>query len=270
MRKRSRLSLIESEPKFTTTPSPDSIVAACVVKTYEMGSAFVTSIPLSSSTVSAKQVTHSHSHSNRYTINVTHRHKHRHSTNTTRRLGPPSSTTLSMNDNKNYKDNTNVDTNVATNGSTRRQVLQHMMRAAIIATAAVTVNGIAAVPSAKADRTGKYSTKLTAKRRYLPRIARGLRYLKAKDAQAYVKVSEDFVTALRLFGTSYYAEGNRIGPLERELTDLAERIDEQTQTFVTKGASASTVALDSLLELVEQYVDVAKMQDSLVSFDTLP
>lgn len=144
-----------------------------------------------------------------------------------------------------------------------------MVRAATIAVATVAVNSTA-VPPAKADRTGKYSTKLTAKRRYLPRIARGLRYLKAKDADAYTRVSEDFVTALQLFGTSYYAEGNRIGPLERQLTEIAERIDEQTQTFVTGGSSSSTMALDSLLVLVEEYVDVAKMQDSLVSFDTLP
>lgn len=170
-----------------------------------------------------------------------------------------------MNNNKPNNDDSNIDINVANNGSTRRQVLQHMMTAAV---AAIAVNG-AVAPPAKADRTGKYSTKLTAKRRYLPRIARGLRYLKAKDAEAYTRVSEDFVTALRLFGTSYYAEGNRIGPLERKLTELAERIDEQTQTFVTGGSSSSTVALHSLLALVEEYVDVAKMQDSLVSFDTL-
>lgn len=144
----------------------------------------------------------------------------------------------------------------------RREVLRYIIFGGVV---------LKGSSPAHADRTGKYSTKLTAKRRYLPRIARGVRLINANNTDAYINVSEDFVTALQLFGTTYFAEGNRIGPLEKELSEIAEFVEKQNKLLTSDSVDgvASSKVLDSIHMLVEKYIDVAKIRDSLVSFDTL-
>lgn len=135
--------------------------------------------------------------------------------------------------------------------------------------------------SARADRTGKYSTKLTAKRRYLPRIGRGLRAIEraspadngsqwVQALQPVLDLEDDFVTALKLFGTTYFQEGNRIGPVERELSANVETIEaefKQLKSSVQAGNKENAQkAYDAISKSTQQYVDTAKIAESLISF----
>lgn len=85
---------------------------------------------------------------------------------------------------------------------------------------------------AQADRTGKYSTKLTAKRRYVPRIEKGISALSVlnvsaanwqADVESFAKdEAQDLRTAMELFATMYFSEGNKIGVKERELAECVD------------------------------------------------
>lgn len=88
---------------------------------------------------------------------------------------------------------------------------------------------------AHADRTGKFSTKLTAKRRYLPRITSGLEELSvlttlseqdplSAAAGVTEKISDDLPRAMDLFATTYFSEGNRISERERNLSNHASQV----------------------------------------------
>eukprot|EP00283_Hemiselmis_rufescens_P002874 CAMPEP_0173423598 /NCGR_PEP_ID=MMETSP1357-20121228/3850_1 /TAXON_ID=77926 /ORGANISM="Hemiselmis rufescens, Strain PCC563" /LENGTH=161 /DNA_ID=CAMNT_0014386743 /DNA_START=99 /DNA_END=584 /DNA_ORIENTATION=+ len=53
---------------------------------------------------------------------------------------------------------------------------------------------------AAADSTGKFTSKRTAKNRYVPRIKAGLATLKANDDEAFAAILDDMVIAMSLYG----------------------------------------------------------------------
>lgn len=128
-----------------------------------------------------------------------------------------------------------------------------------------------------ADRTGKYSTKLTAKRRYLPRIERGINALGSLNLDAKTwqdeigkfadDVAPDLRTAMELFATTYFSEGNRIGGTERE---LAECVDEIFGAVARMKRLAQVGNLEDVRDAVRaaskgcnRYVQVAKLEDKI-------
>lgn len=136
--------------------------------------------------------------------------------------------------------------------------------------------------SARADRTGKYSTKLTAKRRYLPRIGKGLRALRDADPQtasdltsavaAYDNRRSDFLSALSLFGTSYFAEGNRIGATEKTLKDCVDQLSTASENLVraanSGNVSAAKDSYSAAMAAVQRYVTTAKLEE--IAPDIIP
>jgi len=119
-----------------------------------------------------------------------------------------------------------------TNQTPRRQFLTRIVVS--LATGFVALTEFTHSQPASADRTGKFSTKLTAKRRYLPRIELGserLGKLKSvldsgsdewkSEVNQFVNsdYSKDLSSALTLFATTYFSEGNKISALEKELQD---------------------------------------------------
>lgn len=128
---------------------------------------------------------------------------------------------------------------------------------------------------ARADRTGKYSTKLTAKRRYLPRIGKGLQALYDADPQngqdwssiitAYDERRSDFLSALELFGTSYFAEGNRIGATEKALKHCVNELSISSENLVRAAnagnLSAAKEAYLAAKKAAEQYITTAKLEE---------
>eukprot|EP00624_Nannochloropsis_granulata_P007210 evm.model.NODE_6825_length_32477_cov_17.962835.5 len=125
---------------------------------------------------------------------------------------------------------------------TMRQVTPHdddtADRRSLILNQVVLLGGSAAMmassPSVvKADSTGKYSTKQTAKKRYLPRVRKGVALFaalgktldKPETIQAFYQYVEDnMATAMALYGSS-----TRIG----ELPDPKSRtVDKEAEDFV--------------------------------------
>eukprot|EP00177_Eucheuma_denticulatum_P004736 GFKZ01008611.1.p1 GENE.GFKZ01008611.1~~GFKZ01008611.1.p1 ORF type:complete len:186 (+),score=19.52 GFKZ01008611.1:186-743(+) len=141
---------------------------------------------------------------------------------------------------------------------------------------------LAALPSTLtfptlADRTGKYSTKLTAKRRYLPRIERGINALGSLNLDGETwrvdtgkfadEVAPDMRTAMELFATTYFSEGNRIGVTERE---LAECVDEIFGAVARMKRLAELGNLEDVKDAVRaaskgcnRYVQVARLEDKI-------
>lgn len=137
-------------------------------------------------------------------------------------------------------------------------------------------------PPALADRTGKYSTKLTAKRRYLPRIITGLELLRATNPAAFAaspSVSvwptavaqfeerhENFVSALRLFSTSFFAEGNRIGATERALKECVDTLEVALKKVAVAAKDgdreAATLAYQTAATAANTYIVTAKLRAS--------
>lgn len=131
-----------------------------------------------------------------------------------------------------------------------------------------------------ADRTGKFSTQLTAKRRYLPRIKKGLGLIRGASpenetwldgAQAFETARDDLTSALRLFGTSFFSEGNRISPVERALMGRADEIDTAAKDLVRavkgKDRGAAGAAYDAILKAANSYVDESKLRELIPDLD---
>lgn len=140
-------------------------------------------------------------------------------------------------------------------------------RRVLLATAAAVASSAAtavALPGpAAADRTGKYSTKLTAARRYKPRITAAVAALAAlgpildgsadgvgdssssgsgdaswRDAtRTYVAGADSGLSAAKLFGSTYFAEGNRISATEKA---LAEEVNEVEAAVARLGAAVTS------------------------------
>lgn len=130
---------------------------------------------------------------------------------------------------------------------------------------------------ARADRTGKYSTKLTAKRRYLPRIARGLDLLRAArpqhDAPWTAAVADfsadmpDLVPALKLFATTFFAEGNRIGQVEKGLATCVARLELAAKALAKAAEQNDFDAAERLYRdaasAANCYIDTAKLRETI-------
>lgn len=157
---------------------------------------------------------------------------------------------------------------------TRRQLLKY----SAVMPSIITL--FTATKPARADRTGKYSTKLTAKRRYLPRIARGLKELAKASPEntegwvdslkPFINLQDDFITALSLFGTTYFAEGNRIGPTERKIAEIVNNVKKDIGKLIAavkeNDKNKAQEAYNAILVATQEYVDIAKIKDSLISF----
>lgn len=129
----------------------------------------------------------------------------------------------------------------------------------------------------RADRTGKYSTKLTAKRRYVPRIEKGINALGLlnvstgnwqEDVASFVKEeAQDLRTAMELFATTYFSEGNRIGAKERELTECVDQLFkglDQLKSAAERGDVAGAGnALGAAAGGANRYVQGAKLEDKI-------
>lgn len=122
-----------------------------------------------------------------------------------------------------------------------------------------------------ADRTGKYSTKLTAKRRYLPRIAAGFAALRALDVASPTAVrafvdgpAADLRFAMPLFSTTFFSEGNRIGEKERVLKSVEGRFF-QAVDGLGKAGSGDEVreAWERAKKEAEAYVGEAGIGDAV-------
>lgn len=152
----------------------------------------------------------------------------------------------------------------------RRDALRFL---GLLATSSL-VNFIRPEPT-RADRTGKYSTKLTAKRRYLPRIGKGLRALhdanpqNAKDWSSVITAFDerrsDFLSALKLFGTSYFAEGNRIGATEKALKHYVDDLSAASENLVRAANVGDLLAAKDAYfaakKAAEQYITTAKLEE---------
>jgi len=133
---------------------------------------------------------------------------------------------------------------------------------------------------ALADRTGKFSTKLTAKRRYLPRIEKGVSAFrdlrskltaakendgyKATVAQFMASTGADLKPALVLFGTSYFSEGNKIGPVEKELTMDVEMLYKHLSAMEKANSLTEAKAeLGLAIKAMNSYLANAKLDDEI-------
>lgn len=158
----------------------------------------------------------------------------------------------------------------------RRKALQ----AVAGATAAVMLGVVPpGVGPAHADRTGKYSTKLTAKRRYLPRIERDMAAFAALGAviasgsagwegavaEFLRREADDAKSAMPLFSTTFFSEGNKIGPTERRLKQIE---DDLFDAWEALGRAAGTGRLEQAtsayfagVECANDYVVIAKLTE---------
>lgn len=146
----------------------------------------------------------------------------------------------------------------------------------------VTLSGtlVAHPLAAAADRTGKYSTKLTAKRRYLPRITAGMAQLAAigpafADDAAWPSLvsqfldsrADDMHAALDLFGTTFFSEGNKISPLERSLSESVENmynaIAEMKKVSARSDVTATKNAYIQAVIAANKYISTAKLTETI-------
>jgi hypothetical protein len=155
-------------------------------------------------------------------------------------------------------------------------------RALVLALAALALSRPTA--PARADRTGKFSTKLTAKRRYLPRIVSGLEALRSLGAavsQANMSAdwtaavaefvagpAKDMKPAMALFTTSYFSEGNRIGQTERQLkqvqAELYQAIDALEKASKAANEAASVAAYALAVGAANDYIATANLKDMVL------
>ena len=117
---------------------------------------------------------------------------------------------------------------------------------------------------AYADSTGKMSTKLTARKRYLPRVVAGVSEFKklAKDLSTstidtFVKdVSPGFVRAMDLYGVSL-----RKGETPDEVSREAEKLSKDFGTTLNKlsGSKDSASQYKICYDALEKYLSFAKL-----------
>lgn len=102
-----------------------------------------------------------------------------------------------------------------------------------------------APPSAvQADSTGKFSSKRTAKNRYVPRIKKGVAALQAGDSEAFAATLDDMVSAMKLYG-----QANRRGELPDKISQRLEALAEAFGKVAKGGDEAATAAA------LQQYFD---------------
>jgi len=131
------------------------------------------------------------------------------------------------------------------------------------------------IKPALADRTGKFSTKLTAKRRYLPRIDKGrkalleLQSLLSNESGEWRNAAtsfaegpgDDMKSALVLFATTYFSEGNKIGEIERKLQEEVDAMYKHLSALqkASERQQALSECSAALRRLDEGYLVIAKL-----------
>lgn len=166
----------------------------------------------------------------------------------------------------------------------RRAFIRHFMKFATVAVLGANI-GVVRPPIVRADRTGKYSTKLTAKRRYIPRIVSGFESLRnlgtgitesgwtASDewiAQARLFLdgpAADMKSAMPLFASSYFSDGNKIGPVERKLkeieTEFFAAFNDIREAINSNNSSNTVSAYQRAVERGNEYIETAKLSTDI-------
>jgi hypothetical protein len=154
----------------------------------------------------------------------------------------------------------------------RRNVIALVVGASLsFANVGIDVNQQLVIPNVvHADSTGKMSTKLTAKKRYLPRIVSGVAEFKAlgKDltpatVAAFLSdggdksSSDKLVRAMNLFGLSL-----RKGETPDEISRTAEKLTTSFETEVNKLGKSKDLAAQykTAAAVLDQYLEFAKIE----------
>jgi hypothetical protein len=128
----------------------------------------------------------------------------------------------------------------------------------------LTTGRIPLISTANADSTGKYSTKLTARRRYRPRIVNAIPVfqdisqskmnLDASKEYVTSEMFDDLVRAMRLYGVSL-----RKGEL---LDDVSRKIDKIVDSFESNCKSfAKSVSKETLNTCVADFNEYVKFTE---------
>ncbi len=116
---------------------------------------------------------------------------------------------------------------------------------------------------ALADRTGRFSTRLTARRRYLPRVRDGVEAMRARGGgdMSYPSVKEtmsEWLTPAQLLASGSVGEGAAAAPKRARLKDALS----QAET-AAKKADKDPAAMKSLLAALDEYEDAIGLSDTL-------
>lgn len=148
----------------------------------------------------------------------------------------------------------------ASTGTPRALPARCGRRAALAAGVAVLAATVA-LPPARADRTGRFSTRLTARRRYGPRVAFGARALRARaagdtSAPSTAAVLDDLLPALRLLASGGVGEGAAAAPTRARLAAALDTINANAP-----AADTDNNALQRLIAALDDYADAAGITD---------
>mmetsp|Transcript_17931 Transcript_17931/g.17998 ORF Transcript_17931/g.17998 Transcript_17931/m.17998 type:complete len:192 (-) Transcript_17931:74-649(-) len=115
-----------------------------------------------------------------------------------------------------------------------------------------------------ADSTGKMSTKLTAKRRYLPRIAAGVKAFNAavKDTNLIKTFAETefppFKRAMSLYGASL-RKGEVPDAISRKAEDLSDEVEKHVKRLSSISGAAVADELVATRIALDEYLTFAKL-----------
>lgn len=144
---------------------------------------------------------------------------------------------------------------------TRRRLLSRLLPAV---TSSIPLLFLLDAPSAVlADRTGRFSTRLTARRRYLPRVRSGVDAVRARASgdTSYPLISvsmADLLPPAQLLASGSVGEGAAAAPTRARLKDALSRAESSA-----KRADTDAAALKELLLALEEYEDAVGLSDTL-------
>ena len=125
-----------------------------------------------------------------------------------------------------------------------------------------------------ADSTGKLSTKLTAKRRYLPRIQSGVvSFNKVKSFDDFLVFEKDdfpaFQRALGLYGASL-RRGELPDEISREAEVKTEAVGKAVQKLKSAGKDSFDSGIKEVRAILDDYLSFAKLPLSSSTEDYKP
>lgn len=128
-----------------------------------------------------------------------------------------------------------------------------------------TMLAISALPPevALADRTGRFSTRLTARRRYLPRVREGVEAVRARadGDESYPLIKEtisDWLPPAKLLASGSVGEGAAAAPKKALLKDALSQVE-----TASKKADYDPAAMKVLLAALAEYEDAIGLSDTL-------
>ena len=129
-------------------------------------------------------------------------------------------------------------------------------------------------PLSLADSTGKLSTKLTAKRRYLPRIQSGVvSFNKVKSFEEFLVFEKDefpaFQRALGLYGASL-RRGELPDEISREADVKTQTVGKEVQRLKSSGKDSFDTGIKAVRSAIDDYLDFAKLPLSSSTEDYKP